>query len=272
MHFPPRRFLALVLLLLVAGAVRYFVLEPDVASPPAVASDAVRIDPDAPVTVPHGTLVIVTGMLAAQDAASDPVYHFTRPGVLALHRQVDAFDRGLLERELEAPDAVRDPGEWTASGDFHWLIPPDFVLTGTDARPVTRWQPRAAGGATDAESTHTFHGPARIGQLALSEALVRTMTMYRRVTLEGTDLAKVPQPLRGRLLLNNGSYTTGEGDAVDDLRISFFEFRSEVVTLIAECRDGALHVWHNPATDAPFPLARPGRMEVTELLRVGKAR
>ncbi len=258
------------MLLLAAGVVRFFILKPDVASQPALASDAVRINPDAPVTVPDGTLVVVTGLLNAQEAVSDPVYNYTRPGVLALHRQVDAFDRELLERELKAPDAVRAPGEWTASGDFQWLTSPEFVLTGTDSTPVTRWRPRAPGGSTDAEFTHTFQAPARIGQLALAGELVRTLTLYRRVTLEGADLVKVPQPLRDRLFLNNGSYTIGEGDADDDLRISFFELRSEDVTLVAEWRDGALHAWRNPSTGAPFPLARPGRMDTAELLRVEK--
>jgi len=278
-----RRLLVPALLLLVAAAagLRYVQMESGRVHSQELAVDAdvrelrrittllsaaVRIDPDAQVEVPNGTLVVVTGRLTGQDAVHDPVYNITRAGSVALRRRVDVFDRVLLERELKEPDAVRDPGLGPAPGYSSWLTSPGSVLTRKVTTPVTRWRLRDAGDSTGAESSHIVHGPARIGRVAMSEALTRTVSLYRMVTLEEADRARVPQPLRERLFVNNGSYTIGYGDADGDLRITFFEMRSEEVTLLAEWRDGALHVWHDPVTGDPYPLARPGRLDLPALV------
>lgn len=287
MAAPSRSRLIAALLLLVAGAagLRYLQMESgrnrDQAH--AVAADiealqrittllsgAVRIDPDAEVAevqVPDGTLVVVTGLLTGQEAASDPVYHVTRPGAVALRRRVDVFDRVLLERELREPEAVRNPGRGAAAGYSSWLTSPGFVLTRKETTPVTRWRSRDPVDSTDAESSHIFHAPARIGRVPLSEALTQTLSLYRMVTIEEADRALVPQPLRERLFVNNGSYTIGYGDADGDLRITFFELRAEEVTLLAEWRGGALHVWHDPVTGDAYPLARPGRLDLPALVQ-----
>jgi hypothetical protein len=280
---PRRRFIVPAILLLVAAAagLRYVQMESGRARSQERAVDAdvqelrrvttrlsgaVRIDPDAPVEVPDGTLVVVTGLLTGEDSVTDPIYHFTRAGVVALRRRVDVFDRVLLERELKAPEAVRDPGLGAAPGYSDWLTSPGFVLTRKVTTPVTRWQSRDPGESTDAESSHIFHRAARVGRVPLSEALTRSVSLYRMVILDEADRTRVPQPLRERLFVNNGSYTIGYGDADGDLRITFFEVRSEEVTLLAEWRDGALHVWHDPVTGDPYPLARPGRLDLPALV------
>jgi len=284
MTFPPRRFLVPTLFLLVAGVagLRYMQLAADREQyqEQAIAADeaeirrvttvllgAVRIDPDAPLDVPDGTLVVVTGRLAGEGIVSDPVYNFSRPNAVAIRRRVDVFDRALLERELTEPEAVRNPGRGAAAGYSSWLTSPGFVLTRTVTTPVTRWRSLDPGASTAPESSHVFYGPVSIGGIPLADALTRTVSLYRMVTMEDATLALVPQPLRERLFVNNGSYTIGYGDADGDLRITFFELLSEDVTLVAEWRDGALHVWHDPATGEPYPLARPGRLDLSAMVR-----
>ncbi len=273
---------ALLLLLAAVAGLRYLQMESgrSRAQVDAIAADrdalqritsllmgAVRIDPDTEVQVPDGTLVVATGRLTGEGTVSDPIYNVTRQGAVALRRRVDVFDRVLLERELREPEAVRNPGRGAAAGYSSWLTSPAFVVTRKETTPVTRWRSREPVDSTDAESSHIFHTQARLGRVPLSEELTQTLSLYRMITIEEADRALVPQPLRARLFVNNGSYTIGYGDADGDLRITFFELRAEEVTLLAEWRGGALHVWHDPVTGDPYPLARPGRLDLPALVQ-----
>jgi Transmembrane protein 43 len=192
---------------------------------------AIPITADAVAPANDGKLVYLTGPAETQETLSDPQFGIST-SALELDRQAQIYQwqekkESHTEKNLGGSEDTKTTYTYTKIWSAEPINSSEFKDQAGHANPTA---PATTKLAVPAKEAH-------IGAYHLPPELVSKLRADEPLTPSGSDLAKIPDPMRSKAHLNGAEIYLGKDPAnpdVGDERVSFKVLRPTTVSLIAQ--------------------------------------